>query len=213
MAADGEGFFERAGRPGAPGLAEPAPSRRAAHAAAFGLLLRHPGKSALQTLSEGQRLAFLQGFALLGSGGLMAPDLLVGVCGLLGVAVLGAVLLFRIWLYLCGLRESSLAATSGGPPADEDEDRPVYTLLIALKDEADTAAQLAAAPYAAGMGMALAAPGRKDWRRAALAATLPVYWPLQSIAMGRALYGLAKCPNFWAKTPHRADAGKIVPEA
>jgi hypothetical protein len=32
----------------------------------------------------------------------------------------------------------------------------------------------------------------------------PVYWPLQSIAMGRALYGLAKCPHFWAKTPHRA---------
>jgi hypothetical protein len=63
---------------------------------------------------------------------------------------------------------------------------------------------LAAASYAAGMAMALAAPGRKDWRRVALAATLPVYWPLQSIAMGRALYGLAKCPHFWAKTPHRA---------
>ncbi len=204
MAADGEGFFQRAGRPGAPGLAEPAPSRRAAHAAAFELLLRHPGKSAAQTLTEGQRRAFVQGFALLGTGGVMAPELLVGVCGLLGVAVFGAVLLFRIWLYLCGLRESSLAAAPGGAPADEGGDWPVCTLLIALKDEADTAAQLAAASYAAGMGMALAAPGRKDWRRVSLAATLPVYWPLQSMAMGRALYGLAKCPHFWAKTPHRA---------
>jgi hypothetical protein len=40
-------------------------------------------------------------------------------------------------------------------------------------------------------------------RRAALAAALSVYWPLQSIAMGRALCGLAKCPHFWAKTLHR----------
>jgi hypothetical protein len=78
MAADVEGFFERAGRPGAPGLAEPAPIRRAAHAAAFGLLLRHPGKSAAQTLSEGQRRAFLQGFALLGCGALMAPHVTPG---------------------------------------------------------------------------------------------------------------------------------------
>ena len=145
MAADGEGFFERAGRPGAPGLAEPAPSRRAAHRAAFGLLLRHPGKSAAQTLTEGQRRAFVQGFALLGAGGLMAPDLLVGICGLLGVAVFGAVLLFRIWLYLCGSRESSVAAAPELAPPDEDGDWPVYTLLIALKDEADTAGQLAAA--------------------------------------------------------------------
>lgn len=145
MAADGEGFFERAGRPGVPGLAEPAPSRRAAHAAAFGLLLRHPGKSASQTLSEGQRRAFLQGFVLLGAGGLMAPDLLVGICGFLGVAIFGAILLFRIWLYLCGLRESRVAADPEIASVDEDGGWPVYTLLIALKDEADTAAQLAAA--------------------------------------------------------------------
>ena len=63
---------------------------------------------------------------------------------------------------------------------------------------------LAAASYVAGMAMALAAPGRKDWRRVALAATLPVYWPLQSIAMGRALYGLSDCLHFRAKTPYRA---------
>ena len=63
---------------------------------------------------------------------------------------------------------------------------------------------LAAASYAAGILMALAAPGPKNWQRVLLAFTLPAYWPLQSIAMVRALYGLAKCPHFWAKTPHRA---------
>lgn len=62
---------------------------------------------------------------------------------------------------------------------------------------------LAAASYAAGIGMAVAAPGRKGWRRLLLAVTLPAYWPLQSIAMRRALHGLAKCTHFWAKTPRR----------
>ena len=33
-------------------------------------------------------------------------------------------------------------------------------------------------------------------------ASQPFYWPLQSIAMARAVYGLIACPHFWAKTPH-----------
>jgi hypothetical protein len=57
--------------------------------------------------------------------------------------------------------------------------------------------------YAAGIAMALAAPGQLGVRRLWLALTLPLYWPLQTIAMGRAIYGLARCPHFWAKTPHR----------
>ena len=32
--------------------------------------------------------------------------------------------------------------------------------------------------------------------------TQPVYWPLQSLAMGRAVYSLMRRPHFWAKTPH-----------
>ena len=59
-----------------------------------------------------------------------------------------------------------------------------------------------AASYAASIGMALAAPGRKDHRRLMLALTLPAYWPLQSVAMARAIYSLARRPHFWAKTPH-----------
>jgi hypothetical protein len=65
---------------------------------------------------------------------------------------------------------------------------------------------VAAVSYSAGMAMALAAPGRKDGRRVWLAITLPLYWPLQTLAMMRALYGLAKCPHFWAKTPHTVRA-------
>lgn len=69
---------------------------------------------------------------------------------------------------------------------------------------------LACFSYAAAMGMAMLAPGKLTLRRMFLALTLPVYWPLQSLAMLRALYGLACCPHFWAKTPHRKAAEQIV---
>lgn len=56
----------------------------------------------------------------------------------------------------------------------------------------------------AGILMALLAPGRVDGRRVRLALSLPVYGPLQSLAVLRALCGLARCPHFWAKTPRGA---------
>ena len=59
-----------------------------------------------------------------------------------------------------------------------------------------------AVSYTASIAMALAAPGRRDLRRLMLAITLPAYWPLQSVAMVRAIYSLARRPHFWAKTPH-----------
>lgn len=49
---------------------------------------------------------------------------------------------------------------------------------------------------------ALLSPGRLSIRRLWLTATLPLYWPLQSAAAVRALYGLLSAPHFWAKTPH-----------
>lgn len=58
------------------------------------------------------------------------------------------------------------------------------------------------AAYAAGILMAFFAPGARDWRRLVLALTQPLYWPLQSLAMMRAIYGLVRRPHFWAKTPH-----------
>ncbi len=61
------------------------------------------------------------------------------------------------------------------------------------------------------MAPASFAAERKDWRRAALALSrgptvgrlLPVCWPLQTIAMGWALYSFATRPHVRAKTPHR----------
>jgi len=58
--------------------------------------------------------------------------------------------------------------------------------------------------YSLGLTTALLAPGGLTWRRLVLSMTLPLYWPLQSLAMIRALYGLYACPHFWAKTPHAA---------
>jgi cellulose synthase/poly-beta-1,6-N-acetylglucosamine synthase-like glycosyltransferase len=105
-------------------------------------LLRHPGKSAAQTLSAGQREAFGRIFAEVGTTGLAAPEIVAGLAGLAGAFYFGAVLLFRVWLYVAGLRP--VVEPTALPPEDE-EGWPVYTLLIALKDEADTAPQLAAA--------------------------------------------------------------------
>lgn len=141
MAADGEGFSGKTGWRGASVLREPAPDQRAAHAAAFGLVFRHPWNSAAQTLTAGQRRVFARGFAVLGIAGLTAPVLLAGVAGLAGLTIFSAILVFRIFLYGVGLKASAAQQIA----ADEEDDWPVYTLLIALKDEAETAAQLAAA--------------------------------------------------------------------
>jgi hypothetical protein len=37
--------------------------------------------------------------------------------------------------------------------------------------------------------------------------TLPLYWPLLSIAMVRALWEMKTRPHFWAKTPHGVRRG------
>lgn len=55
---------------------------------------------------------------------------------------------------------------------------------------------------------ALIAPGPKGMRRWSGALTLPLYWPLHSIAAARALYGYLKSPHFWAKTPHGVTAAR-----
>jgi glycosyltransferase XagB len=140
MAADGEGFSGWAGGSGMRGLAEPAPDRRLAHAAAFRLMLSQPGKSAARTLSAAQRRGLARGFAVTGTLGVAVPEMVVGLVGGAGLALFAAILVFRILLYAAGL-----AVRSAPARADETEGWPVYTLLIALKDEAETAAQLAAA--------------------------------------------------------------------
>lgn len=140
MAADGEGFFERSVGLEAGALTTPPPDRRAAHAAAFGLMLRHPGKSAVRALTEGQQRVFAQVLAAAGIAGLIAPAAVCAFAGLAGILLFALVLGFRIWLYVNGC-----AAAVTAQPLDGEEDWPDYTLLIALKDEAETAPQLAAA--------------------------------------------------------------------
>ena len=63
-------------------------------------------------------------------------------------------------------------------------------------------AGLLAAGYSVSLLSALLAPGRKGFARIGLALSAPVYWPLHSVAAGRALYELATDPHMWSKTPH-----------
>ncbi|MEO0881288.1 MAG: glycosyltransferase [Pseudomonadota bacterium] len=52
---------------------------------------------------------------------------------------------------------------------------------------------------------ALAAPGRGQ-HRWVLVLTLPIYWPLLSLAAARAIMELFRSPYSWAKTPHGLTA-------
>ena len=70
-----------------------------------------------------------------------------------------------------------------------------------------------AVSYVAGILMALAAPGEKSVRRLLLALTLPLYWPLQSLAMARAIYSLLRRPHYWAKTPHEVFGQEMGSDA
>lgn len=56
--------------------------------------------------------------------------------------------------------------------------------------------------YASGIGAGLAAPGRPPAVKVLVALTSSLYWPLQSVAMARAIYGLCHTPHVWTKTPH-----------
>lgn len=61
---------------------------------------------------------------------------------------------------------------------------------------------VAGASCLSGLLLALAAQGRAGPGRLLLALSQPFYWPPQTLAMARALYGLLRRPHYWAKTPH-----------
>ncbi|MEL6322892.1 MAG: glycosyltransferase [Pseudomonadota bacterium] len=65
-----------------------------------------------------------------------------------------------------------------------------FSLAVLLLGYGSTALAAALAPRARGV------------RRLKLLLTLPLYWPLLSIAAVRALYELIAAPHYWAKTPH-----------
>ncbi len=61
---------------------------------------------------------------------------------------------------------------------------------------------LLAAGYLVNIVAAAGAPARLGRRRLALILSLPLYWPLQTLAALRAAIELIRAPHAWAKTPH-----------
>jgi hypothetical protein len=63
--------------------------------------------------------------------------------------------------------------------------------------------------FGAGYGGVIAAAiGTRQKTPALALATLPLYWPLLSLAMDKALWEIRTRPYYWAKTPHGAAARK-----
>ena len=82
-------------------------------------------------------------------------------------------------------------------------------LFIPGLDLGAAGATLLLSGYSVNVVAALAATKALTARRLLSVATLPLYWPLLSIATARALYGLARTPHFWAKTPHGLTAAQM----
>jgi hypothetical protein len=63
-----------------------------------------------------------------------------------------------------------------------------------------------AALFGVGYGGVIAAAlaAQRKWVPLHALLSLPLYWPLLSIAMLRALWEMKTRPHFWAKTPHGA---------
>lgn len=111
--------------------------------------------------------------------------------------------LFNYLLTQVTLGGSLLAAMTHGP------------LLVWTAASATTMSVEAwhVALFGLGYGSALAAAltsGAKHARFVMLL-TLPLYWPLQSVAMVRALYEMKRKPHHWAKTPHGAFKAAAQP--
>lgn len=77
-----------------------------------------------------------------------------------------------------------------------------YRLLLPGQGLGEAGIALFLLGYGINALAAIVATNRWSFQRIFSVATLPLYWPLLSIAAVRALYGLARTPHFWAKTPH-----------
>ncbi|KCZ92683.1 glycosyltransferase family 2 protein [Hyphomonas johnsonii] len=107
----------------------------------MGFSRSHPEGSAIVAITPGQRGALRRVFVLIGLAGLLAPIMLVRGALAAGLFIFGATIAFRLAMVLSASRSR---------PAQQVRDAdqvlyPVYTILIALKDEAATAPQLARA--------------------------------------------------------------------
>ena len=84
-----------------------------------------------------------------------------------------------------------------------------FCLFVPELELGAAGAALLLSGYGVNVAAALAATKTVAARRMQSVATLPLYWPLLSIATVRALYGLARTPHFWAKTPHGLTAAQF----
>ena len=94
-----------------------------------------------------------------------------------------------------------LSAMLAGPMA-------IWLALCLVSPELDlgvAGAALLLCGYGVNVIAAFAAPNTGAPHRLRTVATLPLYWPLLSIATVRALYGLARTPHFWGEDSARPD--------
>ncbi|WP_415106670.1 hypothetical protein [Hyphomonas sp.] len=120
-------------------LPEPDPALAENAALGFGRAL--PRQSAMTVLQGKQagmtrRLSVMVGVPLL-----IAPDITIQMVMCMGLALFGAILLFRTGLVMLGCLQARRLPEALGT----DLLLPIYTILVALKDEAASAAQLSRA--------------------------------------------------------------------
>lgn len=116
-------------------LPQPAPDPDMAERAALGFAQAFPGQSAMSALTQPQVQLFRYVAVIAGVSGLLAPGVLVQLLMLVGLGLFGVILAFRVWLIATGC----FLALRSSPVQAIDVLLPVYTILIALKDEAGSA--------------------------------------------------------------------------
>ena len=142
-----------------------------------------------------QRSRWLKGFMQTWLVFMRAPGPVIQQVGLLSFVIVqlligGAILAafahgpLLVWILVCLVFESAMIGNAG------------YALL--------------SVGYGVNFLAALLAMSRPSGWRVFAMMTLPLYWPLQSLAACRAAYGQLKSPHFWAKTPHRQVSSKAA---
>lgn len=121
------------------GPAEPRPDETRAEQAANDFPDRFPDRSAKTGLSHGQAVWIGRCVSVAGIGGLLVPQATLTITGLAGLGLFAIVIAYRLFLAVLGGRRAYLLTN----PASMHILLPVYTVLIALKDEAASISQLA----------------------------------------------------------------------
>lgn len=108
--------------------------------------------------------------------------------------------LFNYFLTQITLGGALLAAMAHGPLL-------VWTLASAVMLSGIEAWHVGLFGLGYGSAVAAAVASRARYANLLGTFTLPLYWPLQSVAMARALFEMKARPHHWAKTPHKAYRG------